>query len=113
MNPLLVNSWHRIRTVLMKEISDHLRDKRSIILSLLFPLMAPLTVALLLNFVAGANIEGTDGRVRAIGAAVSGRAFAPKLINFLKINQISLVDAPETGKNARRWSQRGFIPLFW
>ena len=95
MSPLSVNSWHRIRTVLMKEISDHLRDKRSMILSLLFPLMAPLTVALLLNFVAGANIEGTDGRVRAVGAAVSGRAFAPKLIEFLKINQILLVDAPD------------------
>ncbi len=95
MNPLWVKCWHRIRTVLTKEISDHLRDKRSMILSLIFPLMAPLTVALLLNFVAGANIEGSDGRVRALGAAVSGRAFAPKLIEYLKTNQISLVDAPD------------------
>lgn len=111
MNPISVNSWHRIRTVLMKEISDHMRDKRSIILSLLFPLMAPLTVALLLNFVAGANIEGTEARVRVIGAAVSGRAFAPKLIEFLKINQILLVDAPENREEREALVSDGVHPF--
>ena len=111
MNPLSVNSWHRVRTVLTKEISDHLRDKRSMVLSLLFPLMAPLTVALLLNLVAGANIEGKDGRVRAIGAAVSGRAFAPKLVEFLKINQIALVDAPDNREEREALVSDGVLPF--
>jgi sodium transport system permease protein len=111
MNLHPISPWYRIRTVLKKEISDHLRDKRSIFLSLLFPLMAPLTVALLLNLVAGANVEGVEGRVRAIDAAVSGRAFAPALIEFLRINQISFIDAPENKEEREALVIDGIYPF--
>ena len=111
MTNVSTTSWHRISTVLKKEVSDHLRDKRSIILSMLFPLMAPLTVALLLNLVAGANIEGTEGRDRAINAAVSGRDFAPGLMSFLKINKIFLADAPASKSEREAMVTDGVHPF--
>lgn len=103
--------WHRIKTVLFKEARDHLRDKRSIFLSLLFPLMAPMTVALLLHLVAGANVEGAQDQVRAVEAAVSGRDHAPELVEFLKLNRVSLVEAPADKEKREALVTDGVFPF--
>ncbi|MEE8371460.1 MAG: ABC transporter permease subunit [Sphingomonadales bacterium] len=100
MTPNQSTPWRRISTVLRKEVSDHLRDKRSMVLSLVFPLLAPLTVALLLHLVAGANVGGLQTRTISIQAGIVGGEYAPELVKFLKINRFTLEPAP-AGQEAR------------
>lgn len=73
--------WRLVRIVFAKELMDHTRDKRSIVLSLIFPLMAPILIGILLFAVVKSNVGGEG--VRFIEVPVVGAAYAPGMIDFL------------------------------
>lgn len=92
MSGVQARALQRIRTVFVKEVRDHWRDRRSIVLSLMFPLMAPILVGLLLSNIAGTNVDGTSKR--DIRIAVAGEKFAPGLIAYLRENGVAMHQAP-------------------
>ncbi len=82
----------RALIVFKKEIRDHTRDKRSIVLSLVFPLMAPVLLGLLLSSIADVNVDGGD--VRRVIAPVAGADYAPGLIRYFETNNVAIIQAP-------------------
>ncbi len=86
--------WRRVVTVLRKEIRDHTRDRRSLVLALIYPLFGPILISVLLDVASTSFDARTD---RPVVAGVSGYAEVPALLDFLSRQQIQLVavdDAP-------------------
>ncbi len=67
--------------VLGKEMRDHLRDRRSLFLGLIYPLLGPILLGVLLNF-ASTNLQRQPGVELAIAAI--GTEHAPGLVEFFK-----------------------------
>ena len=81
MSPIIV--------VFRKELTDGLRDRRSLLSLLLFPLVGPLLISFILS--------QTTGQLSAEGAMrlpVAGREHAPGLVTFLDERGLDIVDAP-------------------
>ena len=68
-------------TVFKKEMVDHLRDGRSILVSMIYPLMGPLLLGLMFLFVGG-GMRVTDGAPLVV-PIVHGDS-APDLVRFLE-----------------------------
>lgn len=81
-----------IKVIFQKETRDHLRDRRSLTLSLMFPLLAPLMVGLLLYFVNTNNIQGTEDF--KMDGPVAGAENAPELMAYLTEHAITIKPAP-------------------
>lgn len=106
--------WHRIRSVFAKELRDHSRDKRSVFLSMVFPLLAPVMLGLLLANL-GKGIEkapeaGEGGELPPSIAYVQGSEFAPALMAYLKEQNVSIRPAPEGVSAQASAVRRGRIP---
>ena len=99
--------------VFLKELIDGLRDRRSVLSLLLFPLAGPLAISAILA--RAADKIGSDDNV---DLPVVGRQAAPHLMEFLERNGIDIEDAPNdplaavragdatrsrTGPRPRRW----------
>jgi sodium transport system permease protein len=81
----------RIVTVTLKELVDTLRDRRTMIVTLLTSIAAgPLFLTLILNMTASQAERGRELTLPVIGAA-----HAPALIAFLERQQIVVRSAPE------------------
>jgi sodium transport system permease protein len=65
--------------VFRKEMLDSLRDRRSVLSALLFPLFGPLVVALMFTFIAR-----TQGAEKPLELAMMGRENAPNLVAHLE-----------------------------
>ncbi len=78
-----------IRDVFRKEMIDSIRDRRSMLSMLLFPLIGPLVVALTFT-----RIVDQHQPNRTIELPVAGRGHAPALISHLEQYQVEIVDAP-------------------
>ena len=87
--------WRRVRVVLDKEMLDHLRDRRSLWLALVYPLLGPLVVGMLLQ-VSAASLRTAPGS-RAITVAAAGMTYAPDLAQYLSRNRVILVAPAEAG----------------
>ncbi|MGC2412392.1 MAG: ABC transporter permease subunit [Stellaceae bacterium] len=70
-----------ILTVFKKEMVDHLRDGRSILVSMIYPLMGPLLLGLMFFFVGG-SMRLSDTGPLLVPVANSGSA--PELVRFLE-----------------------------
>ncbi len=86
--------WRRALVVLCKEMRDHLRDRRSLVLALIYPLLGPMVVAMLVE-VAVDQPHGGSGP-RAVTVAARGVQDAPGLAAFLAGKAVTLV-APGRG----------------
>jgi sodium transport system permease protein len=81
----------RIFTVFGKEMVDALRDRRTALMVLVASLVAgPLTLVLMVQFVAGMEERATTLKVRLVGAE-----HAPALVNFLERADVEIEKAPE------------------
>ena len=87
--------WRRVRVVLDKEMLDHMRDRRSLWLALVYPLLGPLVVGMLLQ-VSAASLRTAPGS-RAITVAAAGMTYAPDLAQYLSRNRVILVAPAEAG----------------
>ncbi len=75
--------------VARKEIRDHARDLRSVLSALLFPLLGPISLALMFHVIA--SWESKD---QAIELPVRGRANAPAMIAFFERQDVHVMEAP-------------------
>lgn len=79
-----------IRVVFLKELTDGLRDRRSLVSLLLFPLVGPLLISFILSQTTD-QLSSTD----ALRLPVVGREHAPGLVAFLDDRGLDVVDAPD------------------
>lgn len=82
----------RLMAVFRKELRDHFRDRRSLLLALIYPLLGPALVAGGLAM-AGKTLQ-TDYRERPVSVAVAGLEYAPRLADFLAEHNIETTSAP-------------------
>lgn len=79
----------QIRAVFRKELTDHLRDRRSLFSALLMPLLGPLVLAVMLTMLASWMRQDTPLEVPTVG-----RERAPNLVAFLERNGATVTEAP-------------------
>lgn len=101
--------FDRVWTVFAKEMRDHLRDRRSLLLALIYPLLGPLLVAGGLAM-AGKTLQ-TDYRERAVTVPAAGLAYVPALAAHLKTRNIDIVPAPPSREEREAAVREGRIPL--
>ena len=75
--------------VARKEIRDHARDLRSVLSALLFPLLGPLSLALMFQVIAS-----WDSKDQALELPVRGRANAPAMMAFFERYGAHITEAP-------------------
>ena len=91
------------RAVARKELIDALRDRRSLMSALLYPVLMPLLIVLM--FAGLARLEGGD---RPLEAPIAGREHAPNLVAWLEERGVVVVDPPTDPEAAVR---RGDVDL--
>jgi sodium transport system permease protein len=105
-----------ILVVFAKEVVDHLRDRRSILVAMIYPLLGPLLLGLLFTFVGGRlNPRGPAdpaGRPTPIAAAVAHPEGDPDLARYLKAHGVRLFAAPADPVLAVRRSELPFVLVF-
>lgn len=79
---------HKVWVVAKKELRDNLRDRRSLMLALLFPLLGPLTQAGMFSLVGDRIERNKEGIMRV---AISGAAHTPALRAHLEENDVTLI----------------------
>ena len=83
--------WRRCLVVLGKEMRDHLRDRRSLGLALIYPLLGPLVVGMLLQVSADSLRAGPGDRPLTVAARGAGNA--PALADYLARRKVTLTPA--------------------
>lgn len=78
-----------VRVVFLKELVDGLRDRRSLLSLLLFPLVGPLLISFILSQTTDQLSSGDAMRL-----PVAGRDNAPGLVTFLDERGLDIVEAP-------------------
>lgn len=94
----------QILAVLRKELIDGLRDKRSVMSALLFPLLAPMLVTFMLNLQAERQRESMD-----IDIPVLHGERAPDLVAWIERSGFGVVAAPEDPEAAVRDGVHDFV----
>ncbi len=83
--------FERIGIVFRKELTDSLRDRRTLTSALLYPLIGPVLMLLMYGVIARTFSEQTD---KPLQLPVAGAEYAPSLIQFLEQNGAEVVPAP-------------------
>jgi sodium transport system permease protein len=81
-----------ILTVFRKEMIDHLRDRRSILVAMIYPLLGPLLLGTILTF-SGGSMQVVDGE--ALYVPVVNEAAAPDLVDFLRRQGAIVAPGPD------------------
>ena len=85
--------------VFVKEVIDNLRDRRSLLLGLVYPLLGPVLLSVMVSLASGVIEAGPEERVRL---AIQGGQHAPALVAYLKDQGISVLPTPVDGEAAVR-----------
>ena len=97
--------WGPLWAVLRKELVDGIRDRRSVMSALIPPLMWPLMIVLMLNFIAEKRRQADDIEVPVVGAR-----HAETLVDWLKQQRgVEVVDGPEDPYAAVREGDVKFV----
>ncbi len=97
--------WGPVWAVLRKELVDGIRDRRSVMSALLPPLMWPLMIVLMLNFIAEKRRQADDIELPIVGAR-----HAETLVDWLKQQRgVEVVDGPEDPYTAVRDGDVKFV----
>mgnify|MGYP002529471458 CR=1 FL=1 len=81
MSPLATATWRPILVVFAKEVLDNVRDRRSLLVALIYPLLGPILLGLMISMVTKVTVAGRDA---GIGLIVQGGERAPGLIAYLE-----------------------------
>ena len=95
-----------IGVVFRKEMLDNLRDRRSIAMAMVYPLIGPLLLGLMISFVAGTLKVDTNAKVAILAANAEN---APSLAHFLQAHGAILFRAPEDPVSAVRKGMAPFV----
>ena len=87
----------QVRAVWRKEFTDAMRDRRSLMSALLYPILMPLMMTLM--FGALARLEGSE---RPLELPITGSERAPNLVAWLEERGVIVVDAPSDPEAAVR-----------
>jgi sodium transport system permease protein len=82
---------NNILTVFRKELTDSLRDRRTIFGALFYPLLGPVLMVLLISVLVRTTTEQVEQRLEL---PVIGAEHAPNLIAFLEQNRVDVVPGP-------------------
>ena len=98
-DPTRQTALQRMRIVFHKEVIDHARDRRSLLLALVYPLLGPLLLAVLMHVSAGALSTDALDRMERRGEVAfvipaSGLHHVPELRAFLETAGLRFVPAP-------------------
>jgi len=105
-----MTGWaRRLGIVFLKEIRDHARDRRSLTLALIYPLLGPLLVAAGL-YMAGNTLSG-DYKQRPLSIPVVGEQNAPALAQHLRDHNIEIVAAPSDPESRKKSVREGRLPV--
>jgi sodium transport system permease protein len=85
--------------VFLKESIDNLRDRRSLFLAFVYPIVGVLLLGLLVSFVGG-MFRGQS--VQSLSLAVAGAGQAPGLIKHLRDKGVTVLPAPANPRRAVR-----------
>jgi sodium transport system permease protein len=88
-----------LRTVLSKELLDAFRDRRTVSMALLFPLLGPAVLALAIGMTAR---DARTSQEQSVKLPVVGREHAPNLLAFLEAGGAEIVDPPADPQAAVR-----------
>ena len=87
----------QVRAVSRKELTDALRDRRSLMSALLYPILMPLMMTLM--FGALARLEGSE---QSLEVPIAGQERAPNLVAWLEERGVVVVDPPADPEAAVR-----------
>lgn len=94
-------------TVFLKEVRENLRDRRTVLNTLLTgPLLAPLMFVLLINGIVARELDKAE---KPLPVPVIGAEHAPHLIELLKQNNIEIKDAPADPELAVREQEADLV----
>jgi len=91
--------WRRILVVFAKEAVDNSRDRRSLLVALIYPLLGPVMLGLMISAVVDVSSVKTDTDVTL---AISGAERAPGLVGHLRNNGFTVAPAPADPEAAVR-----------
>lgn len=87
-----MSTWRRILVVFAKEAVDNARDRRSLLVALIYPLLGPILLGLLISAIVDVvNVQPKQEMV----LPVAGMEHAPELVAFLETRGVRLVAAPD------------------
>jgi sodium transport system permease protein len=81
----------RIGIIFTKELTDHLRDRRTVMTSLFYPLLGPLMLILLFGVIGRTVATRAE---QPLELPLMGAEHAPALVEFLRQNNALIVPAP-------------------
>jgi sodium transport system permease protein len=96
--------WNLTRVVFRKEMIDALRDRRSLMSALAFPLLGPVLIAVMFD-----TIARTERRDETIDLPVAGADRAPSLVAYLKENGIAVEAPPVDPEEAVRRGEADLV----
>ncbi|OEJ64099.1 ABC transporter permease [Magnetovibrio blakemorei] len=106
----MTSTWFtRVGIVFGKEVRDHSRDRRSLLLALIYPMLGPLLVAGGL-FLASKTLQG-DFRQQHIEIPVIGLENAPALAAYLQDKNVRFRTAPATPAEREDAVRQGRLPV--
>ena len=88
-----------IFVVFAKEAIDNARDRRSLLMALIYPLMGPLLLGVIISVITDVGVADPG---RTVILPVQGAEHAPHLIAYLKGRGVTVVPAPADPKAAVR-----------
>lgn len=83
-------TWRSILVVFAKEVIDNARDRRSLLVALIYPLLGPILLGLMISMVTKVTVAGRDARIDLL---VQGGERAPDLIAYLEGRGVNVRDA--------------------
>jgi sodium transport system permease protein len=95
-----------IIVVFMKEMIDNLRDRRSIAMAMIYPLIGPILLGLMITFVAG-SLKVVPGSAMRVPTAGTGNA--PLLAQYVKAHGAMITEAPPDAEDAVRKGRMPFV----
>jgi len=89
--------WRRLMIVFSKEVTDNARDRRSLLIALIYPLLGPLLLGVMLSAVGKVTVGDSP---QALTLNVEGMANGAVLVDWLSAQGVKVVEAPRNVKEA-------------
>jgi len=93
--------WRRIIIVFAKEVKDNIRDRRSLLVALIYPLMGPILLGLMMTMAASVVSGGGEGESK-FTLHVQGAEYGPALIAYLEDKGVVIAPAPKDPRESVR-----------
>jgi len=97
----------RIWIIFKKELSDHLRDRRTLVTLLVGTLATPAILVAMIMIVG--RMLNVDPQEKTLQLPVAGAEYAPGLVAYLRSNNIQIIDPPADPRAAVREGKQDIV----